>query len=123
MSNSTSDDTSHISKFPLFQNLAVPTIKMIEKILVKRDFSRGESIFSEGTESKGFYIIIKGRVKVYKLSAEGKEQIVGGAAGRHFAGDQRPLLEVMGISHAYHAPRSLPPAGVVQQPVEVGLAG
>jgi CRP/FNR family transcriptional regulator len=61
---------------PLFANLPEKALKLIDDILIEREFSRGKTIFSEGTESVGFYIIINGRVKVYKLSAEGKEQIL-----------------------------------------------
>jgi CRP/FNR family transcriptional regulator len=49
---------------------------MLDRMLQDKEFSRGENIFSEGSDSRGFYIIIKGRVKVFKLSAEGKEQIL-----------------------------------------------
>lgn len=61
---------------PLFQNLPGKALKLIDDILIEREFSRGETIFSEGSDSIGFYIIIKGRAKVFKLSAEGKEQIL-----------------------------------------------
>jgi len=43
---------------------------------MEKEFSKGENIFMEGNESSGFYIIMRGRVKAYKLSAEGKEQIL-----------------------------------------------
>lgn len=49
---------------------------MLEGILVEHNFARGENIFTDGSESTGFYIILRGRVKVYKLSPEGKEQIL-----------------------------------------------
>lgn len=67
---------SFMKSVPLFQNLPEPALKMIDKILIKREFPKGKTVFSEGTESIGFYIIIKGRVKVFKLSLEGKEQIL-----------------------------------------------
>ena len=53
------DITSIISNMPLFHGLT----------------SKGESFFSEGDEANGFYIILSGKVKVFKLSADGKEQI------------------------------------------------
>lgn len=61
---------------PLFQNLPEKALEMIEGILIEREFTRGKAVFSEGDESIGFYIITRGRVKVFKLSAEGKEQIL-----------------------------------------------
>jgi CRP/FNR family transcriptional regulator len=70
------DRLSLIATIPLFMKLPEHAMEMLGKILVEREFSRGENIFSEGSESTGYYIIINGRVKVYKLSVEGKEQIL-----------------------------------------------
>lgn len=67
---------SYVMHIPLFQNLPEPSLKMLQGILTEKEFLKGENIFSEGYESNGFYIIMRGRVKVYKLSPEGKEQIL-----------------------------------------------
>ena len=67
---------SPVMNIPLFHNLPEPSLKMLQGILKENEFIKGENIFSEGSESSGFYIIMKGRVKVYKLSPEGKEQIL-----------------------------------------------
>ena len=37
---------------------------------------RGTLLFSEGEEAAGFYVVAAGRVKIYKLSADGKERIL-----------------------------------------------
>ncbi len=37
---------------------------------------RGTLLFSEGEEAEGFYVIAAGRVKIYKLSVDGKERIL-----------------------------------------------
>jgi CRP/FNR family transcriptional regulator len=71
-----SHDLAHISGIPLFHGLSRPALELLDSILEEKEFSRGENIFTEGSESAGFYIVIKGRVKVYKLSVEGKEQIL-----------------------------------------------
>jgi CRP/FNR family transcriptional regulator len=57
-------------------------------IITEQGFRKGEIIFSEGEEADGFYVTVKGRVKVYKLSAEGKEQIL------HIFGPGEPFGEV-----------------------------
>jgi CRP/FNR family transcriptional regulator len=67
---------SPVTNIPLFQNLPEPSLKMLKGIFIEKEFIKGENIFSEGSESTGFYIIMKGRVKVYKLSPDGKEQIL-----------------------------------------------
>jgi len=39
-------------------------------------FNRGQIIFQEGDKADGFYMVAKGKIKVFKLSFEGKEQIL-----------------------------------------------
>lgn len=51
-------------------------------------FKKGQIIFSEGEDGTGFYLVLKGRVKVFKLSPEGKEQIL------HILGPGEPVGEV-----------------------------
>ncbi len=47
-----------------------------------------EIIFSEGEPASGFYILLSGRLKIYKLSLEGKEQIL------HIIEPGEPFAEV-----------------------------
>ncbi|MEW6600329.1 MAG: Crp/Fnr family transcriptional regulator [Nitrospirota bacterium] len=76
MNEKKTGQSSPMMNIPLFLNLPADSMKMLQGILMEKEFSKGETIFSEGSEAAGFYIIMKGRVKVYKLSAEGKEQIL-----------------------------------------------
>ncbi|MBA3009499.1 MAG: Crp/Fnr family transcriptional regulator [Proteobacteria bacterium] len=39
-------------------------------------FDKGQLIFQEGDKANGFYIVNTGKIKVFKLSFEGKEQIL-----------------------------------------------
>jgi len=39
-------------------------------------FNKGQIIFHEGDKANGFYMVEKGKIKVFKLSYEGKEQIL-----------------------------------------------
>lgn len=59
----------------------------LAQIVVDQQYSRGQTIFSEGDEGLGFYVVVSGRVKIYKLSAEGKEQIL------HLFGAGEPFAE------------------------------
>ena len=45
-------------------------------------------IFLDGDDGNGFYVVLEGKVKVSKLSAEGKEQIL------HIFGPGEPFGEV-----------------------------
>ena len=112
MKNKTADQ-ERLARIPLFQNIADDAVSKLKNILVEREFSKNETIFGEGSESSGFYIICRGRVKVFKLSSEGKEQIlhiVGpkellGAVSA-FAGNPYPAnADAMEKTTAYFFPR------------------
>jgi len=79
---------SQIAGVPLFQGLARKQYEDLAMIVVDQVFKRGQSIFSEEDEATGFYVVISGRVKIFKLSAEGKEQIL------HIFGPGEPFGEV-----------------------------
>lgn len=77
-----------IARLPLFQGLERRHYENLAMILVDQVFKRGQNIFYEEDESAGFYVIIWGRVKIFKLSADGKEQIL------HIFGPGEPFGEV-----------------------------
>ena len=77
-----------ISTIPLFHGLPEDQIVAIINIAVEKKINKGEIIFSEGDEGEGFFVIAEGRVKVFKLSTEGKEQIL------HIFGPGQPFGEV-----------------------------
>ena len=77
-----------IAGIPLFQSLARKQYEDLAMILVDQVFKRGEIIFSEDDAGTGLFIVISGRVKIFKLSVEGKEQIL------HIFGPGEPFGEV-----------------------------
>jgi len=75
-----------LSESQLFGGVPEDHLKKISRISVERHFNKGAMIFFDGDEGNGFYLVVTGAVKVYKLSPEGKEQILhivseGGAIG------------------------------------------
>jgi len=77
-----------IFTIPLFNGLPEDQIAAIKQIAIEKQINKGEIIFSEGDEAKGFFVIAEGRVKVFKVSPEGKEQIL------HIFGPGQPFGEV-----------------------------
>ena len=77
-----------ISTIPIFNGLPEDQMVAIKKIAVEKEFNKGEIIFSEGDEGNGFFVVAEGRVKVFKVSTEGKEQIL------HIFGPGQPFGEV-----------------------------
>jgi len=77
-----------IRYIPLFKGLPDRQIEELSRIAIRYSFLKDRIIFSEGDEADGFYVLISGRVKIYKLSKEGKEQIL------HIVEAQEPFGEV-----------------------------
>lgn len=59
-----------------FKGLPEDLLKLIAEIAVVKTYDKGEEIFGEGDRAFGFYLILEGNVKIYKLSSKGKEVIV-----------------------------------------------
>lgn len=77
-----------LSIIPLFKGLSEQQLEEIGAIAIDRNYRRGESIFMEGDEADGFYVVADGQVKIFKTSLEGKEQIL------HIYGPGNPFGEV-----------------------------
>ncbi len=77
-----------LASVPLFRGLPAEQLEGLTTISVDKIVRRGESIFIEGDEGDGFYVLIAGRVKIFKISPEGKEQIL------HIFGPGEPFGEV-----------------------------
>jgi CRP/FNR family transcriptional regulator len=65
-----------LKKIDLFKNLADDDLKELEPYLVTATVKKKEDIFSEGDQPEWFYIVSRGKVKITKLSQEGKEIIL-----------------------------------------------
>ncbi len=77
-----------LNQTPLFNGLSDDELGQVRSIVVDKFYDKGKSIFMEGDEGKGFYIVASGKVKIFKLSLEGKEKIL------HIYGPGHPFGEV-----------------------------
>ena len=77
-----------ISQAPLFNGLAADQLNQVKKIAIDKFYDRGKTVFWDGDDCNGFYIVAAGKVKIYKVSFEGKEQIL------HIYGPGNPFGEV-----------------------------
>jgi CRP/FNR family transcriptional regulator, dissimilatory nitrate respiration regulator len=82
------DVIGQIAGMPLFAGLSRAQCEALVRICVRRSCQKGERLFSEGDEGTGFYMVVSGRVKIFKVSVEGKEQIL------HFFGPGESFGEV-----------------------------
>jgi CRP-like cAMP-binding protein len=65
-----------LKTIPLFSGLSLFQLEEIQAIVIEKPFKKGNLIFQEGDKGDGFYIVATGKIKVFKLSFEGKEQIL-----------------------------------------------
>jgi CRP-like cAMP-binding protein len=77
-----------LSHLPLFQGLPEEDLKALSGIVLERSHAAGETIFTEGDRAAGLNIVFSGRVKIFKLAPNGKEQIL------HIMGPGEPFAEV-----------------------------
>lgn len=76
-----------LAAVPLFQGMDSSQLQKLSTIVGDQRYARGQAIFAEGDEGVGFYVVISGKVKIFKLSSEGKEQIL------HVFGSGEPFAE------------------------------
>ena len=77
-----------LAKVLFFKGLSDEELDSLRTITVERHYQRGQLVFSDGEEGNGFYLVVSGKVKVYKVSPEGKEKIL------HILGPGEPIGQV-----------------------------
>ena len=77
-----------IGSSALFGGLPEEQLDAVAKIAVEKKFGKNEAIFFEGDPGNGFYMVAEGKVKIFKMSFAGKEQIL------HIFGPGEPFGEV-----------------------------
>lgn len=65
-----------LKKTGLFSNLSEPEVRMLASRTVRKLFSEGELLFSEGEPCNGLHIIARGKVRIFKTSINGREQVL-----------------------------------------------
>ena len=65
-----------LARTPLLAGLSQPELDTLAARTVRKLFSAGELIFSEGERCNGLHIIVRGKVRIFKTSANGREQVL-----------------------------------------------
>jgi CRP/FNR family transcriptional regulator len=65
-----------IGDIPLFKGLTEKQLEALSDIVLDCTFKKGQTVFSDGGDANGFYVLQSGRVKIFKLSYDGREQIL-----------------------------------------------
>lgn len=70
------DLASVLAKTALLSNLSREEVQILATRTVRKLFSAGELLFSEGEPCSGLHIISRGKVRIFKTSVNGREQVL-----------------------------------------------
>lgn len=82
------DITTFLSGMALFEGLSERQLRAVADIGIVTRHPKGKTLFLEGSEANGFHVAVSGQVKIFKLSVDGREQIL------HIYGPGEPFGEV-----------------------------
>ena len=64
------------SKVPIFENLNNEELLEVVNTINHKEYNKGDVIFTEGNVANTLYFINEGKIKLYKYTKDGKEQIL-----------------------------------------------
>lgn len=77
---------SVLRRAPLFANLSDEEMRALCGRVTNRRFHRGELLFNEGDSCSGLFLVASGKVRIFKISPAGREQVLAmESAGSSFA--------------------------------------
>jgi len=68
------DVLKQMQKLALFQGVPAEKLKALAERALYRTYKASEMLVGETDPARTFYVVATGQVKLYKISAEGKEQ-------------------------------------------------
>lgn len=71
-----SDRSTLIRAVPYFAELSPPELVAVEQNLIERRLTADQIGFLEGDRAAGLFLIVAGRAKIYRISADGREQVL-----------------------------------------------
>jgi CRP/FNR family transcriptional regulator len=70
------DLATALGKTPLLSSLTPTELKMLAARTVRKLFGTGDLLFSEGEPCNGLHIIAQGKIRIFKSSISGREQVL-----------------------------------------------
>lgn len=65
-----------LAAVPLFSELSPEEVRLLAMRFVRRRYAQGELLFAEGDACRGLHIIDSGKLRIFKSSASGREQVL-----------------------------------------------
>jgi CRP/FNR family transcriptional regulator len=70
------DKIAALKRTPLFKDLDDATLSALAEHAVERHFRKGEVLFLTGEEARGLFVIVRGSVRAFRESLDGREQVI-----------------------------------------------
>jgi CRP-like cAMP-binding protein len=70
------DVTELLKRNPLFSGLDEAGLAKVKGIASLRSYKKGGTLFSQGDQAHGFYLVTEGKIKIFRLSPSGQEYIM-----------------------------------------------
>lgn len=65
-----------LKQAPLFHSLSEQQLEQLHSYLSTRVLAQGETLFREGEVAESFYLLLRGQIKLYRVSTAGNEKVV-----------------------------------------------
>lgn len=72
----TIDKIAALKRAKLFEALDETTLHVLAGRVVERRFQKDEILFVAGEEARGLYVIVEGAVRAFRVSTDGREQVI-----------------------------------------------
>ena len=80
------DLTFLLKSCKLFSDLDRADLDAVQQISVRKEYRKGDIVFHEGDVSRGFFLVVAGAVKIFRLGPDGRERVLHAVeAGESFA--------------------------------------
>lgn len=70
------DKIEYLKRTPIFSSLDDEELKTLSPLIIERSLNKNTAIFHENDPAAAFYMVKRGRVKIFKPSREGREQVL-----------------------------------------------
>jgi CRP-like cAMP-binding protein len=65
-----------LRKTPLFASLTESELRALTARTIRKRFQQGELLFAEGDTCTGLFLVASGKIRIFKLSPSGREQVL-----------------------------------------------
>ena len=70
------DLTFLLKSCKLFSDLDAEELRVVQSIAARKDFRKGQVIFTEADTARGFYVVASGAVKIFRVAPDGREHVI-----------------------------------------------